>query len=482
MPPVVRDTLSLRPQGFYGYAFLITRVAQIASLAVVTGLVADLLSTETRGRQAPATSLIAVVLFTSAALLWSLLSWTGYSRRYLPYAATWSVDLVFLLAFVAIAVVLGLPLGDTRCAAVAANGRFEITAPPGTAFGRIAFPTDGRAACLKLHIVWGVLIAVCVLFAVSALSVAFLDMGERQLARAMFAAKREPRGGAGGATSYIRPINEPSSREFAPTAIAQPDATWNAAGSAGTGTNEFGYSNAPPRPSFGEDRLNLNRPVTIGQSRVGGTMTSSGSGYGEVLDQPAAARLRRPPHLENGFGLPARKQGTHNEGAKGGLRKAAHSNGSMDIPEGKTPESSTSGPLHDSRRRASSDITVRGSNIGVIPIAIMPSQYASFGKAPSSITEEEDGNNARLLPNSHNPEGRRGRTGLVRQDLQPSPTGSGILNSPHESLMPKPLAVAQRGNAGRQQLKEEPAQSGWWGALASVIDRPQAAYDPSNVV
>lgn len=39
MPPVVRDTLSLRPQGFYGYAFLAVRVAEIISLIVITGIV-----------------------------------------------------------------------------------------------------------------------------------------------------------------------------------------------------------------------------------------------------------------------------------------------------------------------------------------------------------------------------------------------------------------------------------------------------------
>jgi hypothetical protein len=137
------------------------------------------------------------------------------------------------------------------------------------------------------------------------------------------------------------------------------------------------------------------------------------------------------------------------------------------------------------RRRASSDVTVRGSsgNIGVIPTA-----------------EEEEGgndNDARLLlPNTntnnnshnHNPAGRRGPP--VRRENPrefQSPTGSSgmIPSSPHESLMPKPLAVvAQRGNSGRQKKSSdpEPTQSGWWGALASVIDRPQAAYDPSNVV
>ncbi|KAK4240440.1 hypothetical protein C8A03DRAFT_13221 [Achaetomium macrosporum] len=475
MPPIVRDTLSLRPQGFYGYAFLITRIAQIVSLAVITGLVADLLSTETRGNQPASSSLIALVLFTSAGLLWSLLSWTGYSRRYLAYAATWSVDLVFLILFIAAAVVLGLPLGDTRCAAVAPNGRFEITAPPGTSFGRIVFSGDGKAACSKLLIVWGVLIAVCVLFAVSALSAAFLDMGERQLSTAMAAAKEESRG-VGRAASYRRGVNGSGNREFAPMLAAQPAATWTAVGSERAGPNDFGYLAAAPRPGIGEERLNLNRPVTINPARAGNSMISTGSGYGESLEQPPAVRMRQPP-LGNGFGLPGNP--------RGGSGKATASNESMDDSspatlaklEGKPPESSIRAPLRNSRRRASSDLTVRGSNIGVIPIAILSSESAPFGKAPTG---------SRGPMRREDPRDRRYQAEPQEWNLRPNflkfSTGSGIPNSPHESLMPKPLAVAQRGNSRKQRLKEESTESGWWGALASVIERPQAAYDPSNVI
>lgn len=66
MPPVVRDTLSLRPSGFYAYAFLAARGAQIVSLAITTGLAGNLLFVTSRGGQTPAATLIVVILFVRA--------------------------------------------------------------------------------------------------------------------------------------------------------------------------------------------------------------------------------------------------------------------------------------------------------------------------------------------------------------------------------------------------------------------------------
>lgn len=34
----------------------------------------------------------------------------------------------------------------------------------------------------------------------------------------------------------------------------------------------------------------------------------------------------------------------------------------------------------------------------------------------------------------------------------------------------------------KEESTGETTESGWWGALASVIYRPQSEYDPSNVV
>jgi hypothetical protein len=65
MPPVVRDTLSLRPSGFYAYAFLAARLVQITALAIVTGLAGHSFFITTRGRQSPPANLIVIILFVS---------------------------------------------------------------------------------------------------------------------------------------------------------------------------------------------------------------------------------------------------------------------------------------------------------------------------------------------------------------------------------------------------------------------------------
>ncbi len=315
MAPVVRDTLSLRPSGFYAYAFLAARAAQIAALAITTGLAGNLLFLTSRGGQTPAATLIVAILFvrapfhpltqrpaanrpqTSAALIWTLFSWTGYSRRYLPYMATWAADGVFLLPFLAITVSLGLPMADAQCAAVPATGKFEITAPPGSKVGKIAFPRDGRAACTKLFAAWVLLVVVCAAFVVSALAVGFLDLEERQLRKAIFAVREEPQPVGGGGPPYVQETGDFRGRGFAPTPAPPSRVDWSAQGRNETPeVDEYGN----PRPSIAEDRLNLNRPVTLAPPR--GRMGTA-ERYEESLDQPVPARMPRM-RPEDGFGLP----------------------------------------------------------------------------------------------------------------------------------------------------------------------------------
>jgi hypothetical protein len=233
-----------------------------------------------------------------------LFSWTGYSRRYLPYAATWCTDLIFLIPAVIITIILGLPMADAKCPSVAENGKFEVTTPPGSAVGKVSFPGDGRAACQRLVAVWVLLIVVCALFALSALSVGFLDLGERQLRKAIFAVREEPRGGNIGGGYYSQEMEDTRGRGFGPTPATQPGATWSAVGNDGSGMmNDYGYQTPPLRPSIGEDRLNLNRPVTLAPPRGGNRAAGTALRYEEPLGQPPAARMPRM-RPENGFGLP----------------------------------------------------------------------------------------------------------------------------------------------------------------------------------
>ncbi|KAK4041422.1 hypothetical protein C8A01DRAFT_45385 [Parachaetomium inaequale] len=507
MPPTVRDTLSLRPRGFYAYVFLTARVAQIICLGVITGIVGNFLFIATRGRQPAPANLIVVIMFTSSALVWTLFSWTGFSRRYLPYAATWCADLVLLVPFAALTVVLGLPMADANCAAVAQDGEFEITAPPGSSVGRVAFAQDGRTACFKLFAVWVLLIVVCGLLAVSALSIGFLHLGEKQLAKAIFAMTADkPRGGSAGSGGYYSEgMNESRGRrEFVPTPRARP----------GPGeVGGYGYNNptAASRPSIDQDRLNLNRPITLAPARGGTRAFAGGPGYGEPLGQPAAARMPRlGPDEASQMAAVIYRQETQNTGTRGGWRKVTPSgeggNGASPARPaglGNVTMSSARGQPQSSRTRAGPAKAMGGGNDGFNPVASLPPQSASFGKVPignrmAPLHEAADGKGEdspsskgyqRKEPGNANRQDPRGGTPMASSpqggfEGVPGTTSqeSGATRNPHESLMPKPLAIGQNGKSGRQRARDKETESGWWGALASVIYRPQAEYDPSNVV
>ncbi|KAK3905754.1 hypothetical protein C8A05DRAFT_41331 [Staphylotrichum tortipilum] len=449
MPPVVRDTLSLRPSGFYAYTFLAARAAQVAALAVTTGLAGNLLFVASRGGQEPAATVIVVILFTSAALTWTLFSWTGYSRRYLPYMATWAADAVFLVPFVAITIALGLPMADAQCASVSANGKFEITAPPGSQIGKITFARDGRAACTKLFAAWVLLIVVCAGFAVSALAVGFLDLGERQLRKAIFAVREEPQG-SGAGVPYVQGTSDFRGRGFAPTPAPPSRVDWSAPAARNGAPEMDQYGD--PRPSFADDQLNLNRPITLAPPRMGPRMGGGGGRYEETLGQPAAARM---PRLRP------------EDGAGGGFGRATPSQERYDAsvqptvagPYGKRPAVPSTNGLLRSNANA-----IRGNDgNGRTPVASMPSNSASFDEAPTKNPVESPKRGLWKAP------------GTI-------PLDSGDLRKPHESLVPKPLSLGRGGKSTTDKGEGQSTESGWWGALAGVINRPEAEYDPNNVV
>ena len=64
----LRDTMSLRPQGFYGYAFVFARTAEIMALVAVVGLVGNFIFMMTTSKQSPAASLVITLVFVGCFL------------------------------------------------------------------------------------------------------------------------------------------------------------------------------------------------------------------------------------------------------------------------------------------------------------------------------------------------------------------------------------------------------------------------------
>ncbi|KAK3694503.1 hypothetical protein B0T22DRAFT_72741 [Podospora appendiculata] len=169
----------ISPPGFYGPAIVVTHIAAIVALVAAMGLAAYLASVTSGSQRSLPVILVSILVVTPVAILWTALSWNGYSKKYLPEGTAWALDFIFLVPFASITILLWLPLSTGRCSDIPPTGSFVLIVPPGTSFGVLSFPNMGQAACNKLLALWGLLAAVCVLFVTSALLTSLQQLGNR---------------------------------------------------------------------------------------------------------------------------------------------------------------------------------------------------------------------------------------------------------------------------------------------------------------
>jgi hypothetical protein len=112
---------------------------------------------------------------------------TAYHDTHIPYLATVAVDTLFLVPFIVFTVIIGQPLSVTTCSdlpATANHVALPISTLPGQPVSYVVFSGAGQTTCYELMAVWGLMIALCVLFALSAVSAGFLFLGKRRSAAA----------------------------------------------------------------------------------------------------------------------------------------------------------------------------------------------------------------------------------------------------------------------------------------------------------
>ncbi|KAK3989999.1 hypothetical protein QBC44DRAFT_77360 [Cladorrhinum sp. PSN332] len=173
---------SLRPRGFFAFTFLFARIVVILALNGLAGLTVHFIISILRARLGGIPgSLIGLIILTSAALLWSGLSWNGYTRRLLHYAVTCSLDIILLIPFVALSVILAQPMTQAKCGSISDDEtNFTVSAPENTDFGKITLPGNGRVACQKIFATWILIIIVAVMFIISAACAQIIHLREKK--------------------------------------------------------------------------------------------------------------------------------------------------------------------------------------------------------------------------------------------------------------------------------------------------------------
>lgn len=175
-----------RNHGYYGHTFVGARVLSGIALVAIIGLVVTFTSQINKASLTPPTQLTGAIIVSAAALLWVLLSFTAYEDSHIPYMATAIVDAVFLIPFVVVVIVLGGQLSKTECSTLPESGNgTTLQLDPADSGGNgtlsyVALIATDQMTCYKLQGTWGLSIALCILFLLSALAAAFMFMGKRK--------------------------------------------------------------------------------------------------------------------------------------------------------------------------------------------------------------------------------------------------------------------------------------------------------------
>jgi hypothetical protein len=184
--------------GAMGVTFSIARAAQFASLVAIIGMCANFISVISTAEHNPPAELIGTLTVVRilipctqqtpdqpqavTAVIYVVITYILYYDSMLPLLMTGCLDALLLIASIVVASLLGKPLSRLNCPALPATSTLTTTtffsgAAPAIRTSSItktlsylSFVALDEPTCHQIKAVWGLSIALCVLFAFSALA------------------------------------------------------------------------------------------------------------------------------------------------------------------------------------------------------------------------------------------------------------------------------------------------------------------------
>ncbi|KDN68235.1 hypothetical protein CSUB01_09246 [Colletotrichum sublineola] len=171
--------------GALGHTFTAMRAMQFVSLVAVVGMVADFIS-EINGADAISPPvLVGTLVISCIATLYISITYILYYDNMLPLLLAAAADTALLIAVIVVACLLGKPLSYLNCAALppksgsTASFMASVTAniKPGSTLNYFVWVGADQPTCYAIKAVWGLSIALCVLFAFSAITAKKKSLG-----------------------------------------------------------------------------------------------------------------------------------------------------------------------------------------------------------------------------------------------------------------------------------------------------------------
>ncbi|KAI1347531.1 hypothetical protein F5Y01DRAFT_243735 [Xylaria sp. FL0043] len=166
--------------GALGVTFTSLRALQFASLVAVVGLTANFINEFASSQRDVPDVLVGTVTVTSISTLYVAISYILYYDGMLPLLIATGLDFSLLIALIVVAVTIGKPLSMLQCQLLpesTSTSETFVTYITGRSYesaaakynSYLALITTDQPHCYEIKAVWGLGIALTVLFAFSAL-------------------------------------------------------------------------------------------------------------------------------------------------------------------------------------------------------------------------------------------------------------------------------------------------------------------------
>ncbi|KAF6807934.1 hypothetical protein CSOJ01_07879 [Colletotrichum sojae] len=183
--------------GALGHAFTAVRAMQFASLVAIIGMTANFISEINGADSTPPPVLVGTLVISCIATLYIVLSYILYYDSLLPLLLAAGADTLLLVAVIVVACLLGKPLSHLSCEALPKSGStaaFMASVTSNIANSQtlsyLVWVGAHQRTCYAVKAVWGLSVALCVLFSFSAVVAVCLWRRAKSLGTSVLKEKR----------------------------------------------------------------------------------------------------------------------------------------------------------------------------------------------------------------------------------------------------------------------------------------------------
>ncbi|EAS33415.3 uncharacterized protein CIMG_04439 [Coccidioides immitis RS] len=166
--------------GAIGMTFKVVRMLQVVCLIAIIGMTANFISQMVSSNTTPPEVLVGTISVTCIAVLYCVVTFILFMDNILPFLINTGLDGLHLIAVIVVAVTVGKPLSYVNCNVLgrvsnATSSAYAFAAALGNSLAKngdkISYTHwvgTSKPNCLEIKAIWGLSIALCILFALSA--------------------------------------------------------------------------------------------------------------------------------------------------------------------------------------------------------------------------------------------------------------------------------------------------------------------------